>query len=150
MKEYVLKIAQRGFAAGMPFLADAEVKTDAGRPCFVDPEVKNTEEARIGASGNEHEGALRKKDKEAELARFRKAADILEQQLRSAAAKANGEGAAIFDAERLLLTDRKFTDAVCDLIVSDGQDAAAAVTQTGRELAEELRGSKSGYIRERS
>ena len=130
MKEYVLKTAQSGFAAGKPFLVDAGAWNAVG--------------AQTGTEG------ARTNDREAELARFGSAVAVLDQQLRTAASSADGENAEVFAAERMLLQDRKFKDTVCDLIQREGIDAPAAIRRTGERLAEELRGADSEYIRERS
>ncbi len=128
MKEYKLKTAQSGFAAGPAFLIET-----------------------AGAShANEASETFCASDSETELTRFRDAVSILEQELSSAAAQAGEENAEIFEMEALLLKDQNFTETAADLIRTEGRDAASAAEAAGTVLAESLRESGDAYISQRS
>lgn len=122
MKEYVLKVAQSGFAAGKAFAVEKVVKA----------------------------GTVVVEDRAAELARFNDAALSLDREFASAAASAGGENAAIFEMERMILNDATFLDAVRKLIADEGLDAASAAERTGKRLAEEISGGGSAYISQRA
>lgn len=131
MKEYVLRIAQSGFAAGEVFDVDA---TNAGT-------AENSADIA---------GARAAEDSAEELRRFDEAVLALKQELSTAAQKADENNAAIFEAEQMLLEDNRFAGAVRMLISDSGQDAASAVRQIGQCLVKEFELSESSYIRGRS
>ncbi len=122
MREFDLKAAQGGIAAGRAFV--------------------------LGRGSGEKAGGT--KDAETELSRFQDAVDDLEQELSAAAAGSGGDGAAIYEAERMLLRDERFLGETRRLIREEGVSAAEAVRRTGDALAEELAGSDNSYIRQRS
>ena len=123
MKEFVLKAAQGGFAAGEAFLL--KPKKDGAQPA---PRQKTGDES----------------------ARLDRAVAELRQELSAAAAKAKGENAEIYEAEGLLLDDKDFTGAARVMIEKDGLDAPAAVTRAADQIAAGLSGSGSDYIRRRT
>ena len=125
MKEFSLKTAQKGFAAGEIF--------DVGRA---------EDHAKAGKPARSH-------TPQAEAERFQEALGLLDRQLSKAASKAAGESASIFDAERMLLNDPMFAGKVRKLIEEDGLDAISAVDRTGQSVAQELSQSESLYIRQR-
>ena len=128
MKEYKLKTAQNGFAAGPAFLIET-----------------------AGASrAYEAVGTSRASDPETEFTRFCDAVSALEKELSSAAAQAGEENAEIFEMEALLLKDETFTETAADMIRTEGRDAASAAEAAGTALAESLRGSGDAYISQRS
>ena len=104
MKEYVLRIAQSGFAAGEVFDVDA---TNAGT-------AENSADIA---------GARAAEDSAEELRRFDEAVLALKQELSTATQKADENNAAIFEAEQMLLEDNRFAGAVRMLISDSGQDA---------------------------
>lgn len=163
MKEYVLRIAQSGFAAGEVFDADAADAGAAGNADAVNAgaegnagaadagAVGNADAADIWATGDvdvSDTGAV--KDSEAELHRFDEAVLALKQELNTAAEKADENNAAIFEAEQMLLEDDRYAGAVRRLINERGQDALSAVRKIGYGLVEEFERSESSYIRGRS
>lgn len=131
MKEYVLRIAQSGFAAGEVFDVDA---TNAGT-------AENSADIADARAAE---------DSAEELRRFDEAVLALKQELSTAAQKADENNAAIFEAEQMLLEDNRFAGAVRMLISGSGQDAASAVHQIGQGLVTEFELSESSYIRGRS
>ena len=113
MKEYALKTAQGGFAAGKAFLIEA---------AEAHPEEKAAE-------------------KEVEKAAFEKAVSILEKELSQAEERAEKDAAELFEMERMLLKDASFYDTTIGLIRASDMSAAAAVQKAGDILGERLRGS---------
>lgn len=128
MKEYDLKIAQSGFAAGTAFVI--------------------TQPAGTGKNGSQEE--QKEVDRNKELLDFDSAALSVRNELESAAANAEKENASIYEAEIMLLEDAKFSGAVRDQIQNDSVSASAAVERTGNALADELGKSGSEYISKRS
>ena len=126
MKEYRLKAAQNGFAAGPVFEADGRDRKEAGA---------KTE---------------RTASPDQDLARFDKAVITLEQRLSASAEKADSDSAAIFEAEKLLLKDDAFIGEVREQIGKKGLDACTAVRQTGDALEQKIASSDSAYLRQRS
>ena len=98
MKEFVIKAAQTGFAAGEVFAADGAPEAAASAR----PEGKRTPEE--------------------ELSRYEEAVDVLDRELASAAAGADRDSAEIYEAERLLLKDETFTESVERLIREHGRE----------------------------
>ena len=138
MKEYELKAAQNGFAAGKAYIigakaADDTVKADA------DDKVKSGADTAVRSDI----------DPDAEVRRFDDAVSKLERELSEAAEKAGKENSGIYEMESLILTDEKFTDAAKDLIRNEKTDAAYAAVKAGKVLAGEIRGNESEYIRQR-
>ena len=127
MKEYRLKIAQSGFAAGSAFL----IGESTDRTASADTTTPNIDTSN-------------------ELARFEQAVSTLDQELADAEATAPKESSEIFAAERMLLQDAAFTDAAKDLIRNESLDAAAAATKAGAALSKSLLESENEYIRQRS
>lgn len=125
MKEFVIKAAQTGFAAGEVFAVD---------------------EAPEAAASAQPEG---KRTPEEELSRYEEAVDVLDRELASAAAGADRDSAEIYEAERLLLKDETFTESVGKLIREEGLDAAAAAEKAGRRLQQQMEESGNDYIRQR-
>lgn len=122
MKEFDLKTAQNGFAAGTVFIASLTEITDDGTAS----------------------------DPKAELEGFDRAVSSVENDLAAAAEKAGNEGTSIYEAEIALLKDEKFAGAVRTMIQDDRVSAAAAVDKTGRSLSDEMEQSSSEYISKRS
>ena len=126
MKEFVLKVAQRGFAAGKAFpVGAADEKEDVP-------------------------GGYAAGTPEEELHRFDEAVRVFGEELAGAAAAADEDSAAIFKAEKVLLEDEWYAGAVRQLIRAEGLDAPAAVRKTGTDLARELRASENAYLQQRS
>ena len=122
MTEMILKIAQKGFAAGEAFL------------------LKDMQRA----------GEEKAVNTEDEISRLKAAASVLEQEFSDAASNREKEEAAIFQTESMLLEDKSIIDKVCTLIRGQGLSASAAVSKTGEELAVQLEQSGSEYNRQRS
>jgi len=137
MKEYVLKIAQSGFAAGGVFNVEGKIgrKTDV------------TDETEMEDPASYHTAAG---DPRTELLRFDKAVLALKQELMTAAEHADERNAAIFEAEQMLLEDDGLAGAVRRLISGKGQEAISSVLQTGYDLEKKFAASKSSYLRTRS
>ncbi len=125
MKEFAIRAAQPGFAAGEVFVADAA----AEMPAAARPEGTRTPEE--------------------ELARYGQAADVLDRELASTAAGADRGSAEIYEMERLLLKDETYAESVRGLIREGGMDAAVAVETAGQRLARQLGDSENAYIRQR-
>ena len=121
MKEVVLKVAQTGCAAGEAFLLKTETK----------PETAEV------TDGN------------AELAKFYSAVSALDCELADSAANSDGEAAAIFEAERILLKDPKYAEMVRQSIENDGMSSVSAVEKAGNALAAEIRRSGTATISQR-
>ncbi|GEM_PF-123774 len=129
MKEYILKAARTGFAAGKVFDA-----SPAGA------------EKSKGLSGKVSE----KPDAAGELTRFEAALLSLESELAAAAAGQSAGNAEIFETEGLILEDASFTKAVQRQVLEEGKDILAAVEAAGRSLAQAIASSGNSYIRSRS
>ena len=157
MKEFVLKIAQSGFAAGKVFFVDSadEMHAAAKKTVFVFGSP-TTEAAKSSSEdiASTYNTSLREEqevyDIGRELARFEKAVRCLDQNLSAAAEKADAKSEAIFEAERMILKDPIYAGKIKELIRENGMDAVSAVETTGRAAAQEIAESKSLYIRQRS
>ena len=133
MKEFILKSARDGLAAGPVFDADAA----AGGPA--------KESMRAGKPVQTGPA-----DPGAEPARFEEAVRRLGGELSAAAAAADSQSAAVFEAQIQLLNDKMFAGRVRRLIREEGAGAEEAVGEVSLALAQELAGSSSAYIRQRS
>ena len=122
MKEVVLKVAQAGCAAGEAYFLETGEKTETS-------EVT---------------------DRNAELARYDSAVSALDRELSESAADSDGETAAIFETERILLEDPKSAGMVRQFIENDGMSSVSAVEKTGNVLAEEIRRNGTAVISQRS
>ncbi len=143
MKEYVLKAAQTGFAAGTVFDLDAP-GVDAGAAGLRTADRRMADEK--GESALDYSAAG---SPEEELRRFDKAVLALKQELTAAAREADEKSAAIFEAERILLEDEEYAGAIRRRICEEGQEAARAARQTGQDVARAFAASESSYIRGR-
>lgn len=121
MKEYTLKVAQEGIAAGIAF----------------------------PVSMNKVTGSSVAKDKETELADFERALASLDAELERAGVKATDDSASIYETERLLLKDPDFAEAIRSMI-GEGTDAITSVRKIGETLAKELGDNENEYISQRS
>lgn len=90
---------------------------------------------------------------EDELERFRRAVELTRDGIQEVAATVEGELsaelAAIFEAHRLLLTDRQFLDRVEERIRQKGVNAEWAVSRVTAELGERFRASESAQLADR-
>ncbi len=125
MKEFAVKAAQTGFAAGEVFAADEAPETAASAR----PEGKRTPEE--------------------EQARYEEAADALDRELASSADGADRDSAEIYEAERLLLKDETYTESVLMLIREEGLDASSAAEKAGGWLEQQMGDSGNDYIHQR-
>ena len=138
MKEYSLKIAQDGIAAGKAFCLEDRVQRTVG-PNGTDWPCSTSEP-----------GILTAADRNAEISRFDAALEKLNQELAAAAAKAGEDNAAIFEAERMILNDEKFAGAARAIVVNEGIDATTVIENIGTQLADEMSRSDNAYISQRS
>ncbi len=121
MKEVVLKVAQPGCAAGEAYFLETGPKPETAAVT----------------------------DRDAELARYDSAVSALDRELSESAASSDGETAAIFEAERILLKDPKVAEMVRQFIGNDGMSSVSAMERAGNELAEEIRRSGNTAISQR-
>lgn len=124
MKEFVLKTAQNGFAAGPVFDADRS-------------QDKTTEKSQTYCSYRE-------------LTHYRAAVSQLDRELASAAAKTGQNSTDIYETQRLLLKDTVFTETIPNLIQENSLDAMTAVEKAGRILTVSLANINNAYIRQRA
>ena len=152
MKEYVLKTAQNGFAAGEVFDVDAIGAGLVENSADARPAGKEVDVADALAAGREDikSYCTAVENNAEELRRFDKAVQALIRELNTAAEKADENNAAIFEAEQMLLEDDRYAGAVRKLISEGGQEASFAVRKIGQSLVEEFELSESSYIRGRS
>ena len=104
MTEMILKIAQKGFAAGEAFLIQ---------------EMQSVGETEVTDAGSE-------------ISRLEAAVSVLKREFSDAAREGGKEEAAIFQTESMFLEDDSFIDKVCALIHEQGLSASEAVSKIGR------------------
>ena len=146
MKEFELKAAQNGFAAGKAYIIGAKAADDTVKSNTDTAAMSDTDDTVKLDADNTVRSVV---DPDAEIRRFDDAVSKLERELSEAAEKAGKENSGIYEMESLILTDEKFTGAAKDLIRNEKLDAASAAVKAGKALAEEIRGNESEYIRQR-
>ena len=140
MKEYILKTARKGLAAGEVFVLDADaVKHDAT--------VQSTSTQGTSARSMPVQGTSARSTPARELARYEEAVCILDQRLAAAGEGADENSASVFEAERMLLQDSSISGRVRSLILEENRDALTAVALAGEEAALKLDGNENAYIR---
>ena len=139
MKEYRLKTARKGLAAGEVFVVDADaVKHDTT--------VQSTSTQGTSARSMPVQGTSARSTPARELARYEEAVRTLT----AAGEGADENSASVFEAERMLLQDSSISGRVRSLILEENRDALTAVALAGEEAALKLDGNENAYIRQRS
>ena len=151
MKEYRLKTARKGLAAGEVFVVDA----DAVKHAEHDTPVRGTAARSTSTQGTSArsmpvQGTSARSTPARELARYEEAVRTLDQRLTAAGEGADENSASVFEAERMLLQDSSISGRVRSLILEENRDALTAVALAGEEAVLKLDGNENAYIRQRS
>jgi len=89
-------------------------------------------------------------DRDAELAKLRKAVEAVGRALEEKAAQASGELAEVLDAQAMMARDPELADSAERVIQDQGTSAARAIIDAGEDYAEVLAASESEYMAARA